>query len=400
MSYVCHALMTDAKPIPARILPIIIIAQFTGTSLWFAANAVLPELINNFHFDQKDLGTITSAVQLGFISGTLLFAIFTIADKYSPSKVFFVCATLGAIANLFTTIIPLSLINLSILRFFVGVLLAGIYPVGMKISADWFDKGLGKALGYLVGALVLGTAFPHLIRALGGNFDWTFVLITVSSLSFLGGVAILLFVPDGPHRKKSSGFKPQAVLVLFKEPDLRSAAYGYFGHMWELYTFWAFVPFIFQYFFQSRGWDGDVSAWSFVAIASGFLGSAIGGIYAQRFGSARVAYVQLFGSLICILLTVAIDIMHPVVFVSYMVMWGTFVVGDSPQFSTLAARTAPKEWMGSALTIMNSIGFALTIPSIILANYLLSAYDNPKAFLILAIGPIFGLYHTRRLMKP
>lgn len=385
--------------VPKHILAIVIIAQFTGTSLWFAANAILPELVNNFDFQQEDVGVITSAVQLGFIAGTFIFAIFTIADRYSPSKVFFICSSLGAAINLLTIVLPLTLTNLVVMRFFVGILLAGIYPVGMKISSDWFDKGLGKALGYLVGALVLGTSFPHLLKALGSNLDWTFVLLSVSLLSFLGGVAILIFVPDGPFRKRSSGFKPQAVLVLFQVPQLRAAAFGYFGHMWELYTFWAFVPFMVGYYLLSQSLEWSVSAWSFIIIASGFFGSAVGGIFATTYGSARVAFFQLTGSLGCILLTVFIDFMPPWLFMTYMIVWGIFVVGDSPQFSTLAAKTSPRESVGSALTIMNSLGFALTIPSIVLSNYLVTQINHPKAFLILAIGPLFGLFFIKQLIN-
>src|SRR5947209_13003229 len=148
---------------PSFILPVIIISQFAGTSLWFAGNAVLHELQANFHLDAHAIGSLTSAVQLGFIAGTFVFAFFSIADRFSPSSVFFASSIVAAIAN--CSIIYIHDSNfLIILRFVTGFFLAGIYPVGMKIAADWYDKELGKALGYLVGALVIGTAFPHLLK--------------------------------------------------------------------------------------------------------------------------------------------------------------------------------------------------------------------------------------------
>jgi hypothetical protein len=72
-----------------RILAIIVISQFCATSLWFAGNAVLNDLMASFSLNTNTLEALTSAVQFGFIIGTLLFALFTIADRFSPSKVFF-----------------------------------------------------------------------------------------------------------------------------------------------------------------------------------------------------------------------------------------------------------------------------------------------------------------------
>ncbi len=382
---------------PRHILPIIIFAQFAGISLWFAGNVVLPDLILQYGFEADDLGIVTSGVQFGFIVGTLAFAIFTVADKFSPSKIFFWCSILAAATNIMILLIPITLANLVILRFIVGFLLAGIYPVGMKLSADWFQKDLGKALGFLVGALVIGTAFPHLIRGLYTSLDWTFILITVSGIATLGGVLILLFVQNGPYRKKSTGFKPEAIVVLFRNRSLRSSALGYFGHMWELYTVWAFFPIIITYFNQGSGVNLNVSMLSFLAIGSGFFSCAIGGLVALKKGSAQVAFFQLAGSLVCILLIMVIDLMPREVFILYLILWGALVVGDSPHFSTLAAKTAPPEWVGSALTIMNSMGFALTIPSIYLANYLMVTYRHPAILLFLALGPLSGLIFTKRL---
>ena len=185
------------------ILPAIIVAQFFCTSLWFAGNAVLPDLIKNFNAGPGFLANLTSAVQFGFITGTLVFAVFTIADRFSPSKVFFCCSILGALFNagiLINTITPSALM---LFRFLTGFFLAGIYPVGMKIAADHFQKGLGKSLGFLVGALVLGTAFPHLLKSITTQLPWKYVIISISVLSVIGGLIILFTVPDGPYRKQS-----------------------------------------------------------------------------------------------------------------------------------------------------------------------------------------------------
>ncbi len=62
------------------ILPTIIISQFFCTSLWFAGNGVLHDLIQNFNLGESAVSYLTSSVQFGFITGTFVFALFTIAD--------------------------------------------------------------------------------------------------------------------------------------------------------------------------------------------------------------------------------------------------------------------------------------------------------------------------------
>jgi MFS family permease len=154
------------------ILPVIVISQFCCTSLWFAGNAVMDALVTNFNLNGSALGHLTSAVQFGFIVGTLVFAILTIADRFSPSKIFFISALLGALCNVFVIWESNSLATLLLFRFLTGFFLAGIYPVGMKIATDYYEKGLGKSLGFLVGALVIGTAFPHLLNGMTATFKW------------------------------------------------------------------------------------------------------------------------------------------------------------------------------------------------------------------------------------
>ena len=227
---------------PAHILPVIIFSQFTGTSLWFAGNAIILDLQRDWGLAEQSLGYVTSAVQLGFICGTLLFALLVIADRFSPRWVFFNCSLAAALANIALLITPQELTWLLVLRFATGFFLAGIYPVGMKIAAGWYEQGLGRALGYLVGALVLGTAFPHLVRSSGTDLPWEQVMLVVSVLAILGGFVMLMLVPDGPHLPRGSAFDPNALKIIFRSRRFRASAFGYFGHMWELYTLWAFIP--------------------------------------------------------------------------------------------------------------------------------------------------------------
>lgn len=380
-----------------HILPLIVFAQFGCTSLWFAGNAVLADMQQEFSYGSEILGLITSSVQFGFIAGTLLFAILLIADRFSPSKVFFWSAMAGGGVNLLLLATSESVYSLLAIRFLTGVCLAGIYPVGMKIASDYYEKGLGKALGFLLGALVLGTAFPHLLRSAVTGYSWEFVILFVSLFSWTGGLLILLFVPNGPFRKFSRTFDFKAFVKLFNLRAFRQASLGYFGHMWELYAFWTFVPLVISHFLASEfNTTGGVGFFSFLVIGIGSLSCVAGGFFSLRFGSARIAFLALLMSGLCCLLSPILLQGGAVVVASFLLIWGMAVIADSPQFSTLVANSAPAELRGSGLTIMNCFGFSLTIVSIELLNYLRVFVDLQYLFLFLLPGPVLGLIALSR----
>lgn len=388
------------KKRPPWILPTIIFSQFTGGSLWFASNAILGDLQQQWSIGADSLGYMTSAVQLGFIVGTLCFAFFAISDRFSPRVLFFVCSLLGAASNLLIYMIAEGLISLLALRLATGFFLAGIYPVGMKITAGWYKDGLGKALGALVGALVIGTAVSHLLRGMGQAIQWEVVIILISGISLAGGILMLLLVPDGPYLLKGTNFDPKALVVIFQSKDLRSAAFGYFGHMWELYTLWAFVPVILTvYVANNPDVSINISFWAFCIIAGGGLGCIVGGMISKKAGSAWVAFVQLAFSGICCLVSPWIFQSSLEVFLGLLIFWGVVVAGDSPQFSALVAEAAPKELLGSALTIVNCIGFSITIVSIQFADYLSNIIPLNYFLLPLAVGPLMGLVSLLPLLR-
>ncbi|MEZ4810398.1 MAG: MFS transporter [Allomuricauda sp.] len=375
------------------ILPIIVVSQFCCTSLWFAGNGVLHDLVVNFGLTEGAVGHLTSAVQFGFIIGTLLFAILSIADRFSPSKVFLSCALLGALFNLGVIWEGNGLASILLFRFFTGFFLAGIYPVGMKIAADYYEKGLGRSLGFLVGALVVGTAFPHLLKEMTDAFPWKSVLIATSFLAVLGGVLMVSMVPDGPYRKPSQKLYLSAFLKVFQNPNFRSAAFGYFGHMWELYAFWAFVPIILKtYSTVHSAITFNIPLVSFLIIAIGGLACVLGGYLAQAVGTKRIAFMSLLLSCACCLVSPLLFAQaSEIVFVAFLLFWGMVVIADSPLFSTLVAQNAQPEIKGTALTIVNCVGFAITIVSIQLLTGIRGLTDSNSIYSVLALGPILGL---------
>ncbi|MBK8954278.1 MAG: MFS transporter [Saprospiraceae bacterium] len=383
------------------ILPTIIISQFCCTSLWFAGNGVMNDLIKNFKLKSSALGHLTSTVQFGFIFGTLTFAIFTISDRFSPSKVFLSCALLGSVSNLAVIWEGNSLESIISLRFITGFFLAGIYPVGMKIAADYHEKGLGKSLGFLVGALVLGTAFPHLLKEITEAFPWKLVLVLTSTLAALGGLLMLIFVPDGPYRIAAKAFNLSAFFDVFKNHKFRSVAFGYFGHMWELYAFWAFVPVMLKtYSLEHNETSFNISLCSFMIIGIGGLACIIGGYLAQITGTQRTATMALLLSCICCLVSPwMFQTKSEYLFLAFLLFWGMVVILDSPLFSTLVAQNAPAELKGTALTIVNCLGFSITIMSIQLLNILQDSMNPRNIYFLLSLGPVLGLIALLRSGK-
>ncbi len=381
---------------PYYLLPLVVVAQFAGTSLWFAVNAVM-QTLQAFHPQTSAfMPTMTTAVQLGFVLGTLFYSYFSIADRFSPVRVFMISAALAASCNLTVLVSYQSLEGLFMARLGVGFFLAGVYPVGMKICSDWYERGLGKALGYLVGALVLGTAFPYILKSFSLSLPWQYVIIVTSGLAVLGGIVIGLFVKDGPFRRVAGGFNPAVLRDVFKDKAFRRSAFGYFGHMFELYTFWAFVPVIVTSYNQLAHQNLPVPLFAFGIIASGALGCVLTGELSRRWGSHQTAWFALLISCICCGLCVFLPVYSVFFFLVFMFIWGVSVVGDSPQFSTLVSQNAPSNYRATALTLVTSIGFFITIPSLYLTQWLFNAYGH-IALAVLGLGGIVGLAASRRI---
>jgi MFS family permease len=379
---------------------VIVIAQLFGTSLWFSANSAADDLMRAWGVGVAGIGALTNAVQLGFIAGTLFFSLTALADRFHASRIFALCAVLGALANAAFALFAAGLESALVLRFLVGFSLAGVYPLGMKLVVSWVPERAGAVLAQLVGMLTLGTALPHGVRLAGGGLGWQGAVLVSSALALLAAVAVLA-LGDGPHlklRAHGPGLRFGGVLQAFRIPAFRAAALGYFGPMWELYAFWTLVPVL----VVATGLDqtiGSVSGLAFVVIGSGAAGCFVGGSLSQRIGSARVAALALAGSAAsCLLFPLAAGL-APALVLGLLVFWGITVVADSPQFSALSARACPPHIVGSALALQNAVGFAISMVSISLGAHLVGTLGAKIGWLLLP-GPLLGLLALSPLWRP
>ena len=372
--------------------------QFFGLTLWFSATAAAPALAREFAITGAGVAWLTMAVQAGFVAGTLLSALFNLPDVLNARRLFAAGCLAGAVANAAITLAGTPALIIA-LRFVTGVALACVYPPGLKIAAGWFVDRRGTALGIVVGALTVGSAFPHLLAWATDGVSWRTLMICSSLLATVGAAIVAVSVKDGPYVSASAPFDPQAVSIVLRNREVRLATLGYLGHMWELYAMWTWIPaFAAASILASGGDPGrQGSLIAFVTIASGAVGCVLAGFGADAVGKARVAGGAMIVSGACAILS-GLTFGGPFgLLLALAVVWGFSVVADSAQFSALVAQFSPRTHVGTALTLQTCAGFLLTMISMRLLPAVAGAAGWKWAFLLLVPGPFLGALAMRRL---
>lgn len=383
-----------ALPAARGPLVVVVLAQLLAMGLWFAGSAVAPELAAAWGSGAGAAATFGALTVAGFVVGTLVFAVLNVADRFPPQRVMLASALAGAIATALLVPAPGGYAGALALRFATGFALAGVYPVGMKLLASWYPR-LGWALGVLVAALTLGSGSPYLVRALG--LPWQAVLLISSALAVAGGILVALLVKPGPLLPARSPFEPRAFARAFRVRPFRLSALGYFGHMWELYAFWGLLPLFLAA--SGRFAPGVIARLTFLAFLAGAIGCLVAGSLSRRVGEARVALAALVVSGACCLLSPLLFVLPYAGVVAFIAVWGAAVIADSAQFSALSAQAAPRAHVGTALTIQNAVGFAVTLASLSLLGAVAAWSGWQWAFLLVAPGPLLGAVATLGLAR-
>lgn len=385
---------------PSAAIACIAGAELLCTSLWFSVNGAGADALSAWGLGATGIAWLTNAAQAGFIAGTLFVSLAGLADRFAASRIFAVSSAIGAASNAALIAFGMPLEVVLTLRFIVGLSLAGIYPLGMKLVVTWSRGGSSMTLVLLVGMLTVGTAVPHLIRASAPEGPWQWTMAAASVLAISGGL-LVMWIGDGPFAPARSVAPGSGqVLRAFRSPAYRAAALGYFGHMWELCAFWTLVPFLVAAILQGAGGPSAVPLASFGIIASGAIGCVAAGYLATAIGSAWSASTALSISGLCCFVYPLLTAFPHSVRLTVLCVWGVFIVADSAQFSSLSIQTCPPEWIGSALAFQNAVGFAITLVSIWLATSAFHVVADKVAW-ALALGPVFGLWAMKALLvKP
>jgi len=380
-----------------RVLTLLGFSELLGMSLWFSASAITPQLRSIWGLTTAEAGWLTTIVQLGFVCGTAVAAILNLADVVPAGRLFSVSALLGAVANAAILAAPGFPAALAV-RFLTGFFLAGVYPPAMKMTATWFQKERGFAIGVIVGALTIGKATPYLVRAIP-HVGVRQVVLTSSVGALVAAIVVATTYRDGPFPFASRPFSWNQVRDVVRVREWRLATASYLGHMFELYAFWTWIPaFLAASVAASERVRAPrfISLLAFTTIAIGGAGSVWGGLFADKRGRERLVSISLFMSGSCCLLS-GVLFGGPIWVLGALAMtWGFFVIADSAQFSTLVTESVPAHTVGTALTIQTSLGFLLTMLPMQLVPLIAQRAGWRWGFVILALGPLAGIAAIRR----
>lgn len=378
-------------------------AQLLAMAPWFSASAVAPTLTRIWGLSPGATAWLTISVQLGFVAGAIVSAMLILADRISARHLITGSAVIAAAATLGVTLAP-GVRTAIACRLLTGAALAGVYPPGMKIAAGWFKEGRGLAIGTLVGALTLGSASPHLVRWAVAPEAWRIVLIIAAVSAVAGGFLVLLIPNDGPFAAPSPPFSLAAAPRILKDRAVALANLGYLGHMWEVYAMWTWMAaFVSASEHARRGDQSDVAGLAalvtFAVVGSGAIGSWLGGKYGDRWGRSVVTSVAMLISGTCAL-SVGLMFGGPLLLlVPLLLVWGVSVVADSAQFSAAVSELAPREYVGTALTLQTSMGFLLTCATIYLLPMVAAKIGWRWSMSLLALGPALGIWAMLTLRR-
>lgn len=379
-------------------------AELLAMSVWFSVSAVTGALTQQWHLSGTAVVWLTSSVQLGFVAGALISATLGLADRLRPRMLM----GWGAFGAALTTVALIGLPHGGwgpfVLRALTGACLAVVYPVAVQWVARWFPRQRGFSVGVLIGGLTVGSALPHLLVGLPLLQHWQGVLAGSAGLAVASWALVLWVVPEHPDPFHPPAFRWDRVGAVLRDQPVMWANLGYWGHMWELYAMWTWLPAFFVASWASH-WTGTAligvaGGASFAAIGlAGLAGALAGGWAADRWGRTR-ATIGAMGVSGAMAVIIGFTYRQaPWLTILVALVWGFSVIADSAQFSAAVTELSPPALQGSALTLQMAVGFVITIGSIDLVGSLLPTMGWSHVLMVLTVGPALGMWAMARLRQ-
>ena len=384
----------------AAILSIISISLLLSVTVWFSANAITLQITSLWTLNEYDIALLSMILIIGFVVGGLVSAIFSLPDIIKTTNFYSLYAGLSALTN-FLAIFSPNFVVFLIFRFLTGFFLAGVYPTAMKLMSSWFQEHRGLAVGILLGALTAGSGLPYIFKIIGSP-EWRLLLSISSLLALVGTILIYLFITEGPYVSHGGKFKLSNLKVIWSKNSIKYANLAYFGHMWELYAFWVWIPVFLEESHKLSYPSGNATLFfsigTFIVFISGSLGNAFGGLLADRIGRTKFNIIMLILSGSSSIF-IGFFLNNAILALIIAVIWGITVVPDSPQYSVMITELTDQDYIGTALTIQTSVGFGITLLSIRLLPSFVHIVSWLFGFSLLALGPLLGILSLILLRK-
>ena len=382
------------------ILVIISISLLFTLTVWFSANAIVNQLIILWMLNEYDIALLSMILIIGFVVGGFFSAILNLPDIIKTEKFYSIYAGLSALSN-FLAIFSSNFLWFLLFRFLTGFFLSGVCPTAMKLVSSWFKKHRGLAVGILLGALTAGSGLPYIFN-INGTPEWRFLLTLSSFLALIGAILIYIFITEGPNVSHGGKFQLSNLRVIWAKNSVKYANLAYFGHMWELYAFWVWIPIFLKESFIMTFPSGNATLFfsigTFTVFISGALSNAFGGMIADRIGRTKFNIMMLIFSGISSLV-IGFFFKNTIIALIIAIIWGITAVPDSPQYSVMITELSDQNYIGTALTVQTSVGFGITLFSIQLLPSLVHVVSWSFGFMVLALGPIVGIISLFLLRK-